>query len=312
MDWIIEDWIEIIGAILTLLFLYLEVTRKWTMWIVGILSGLFYIYINSNVRLYALAGMNVFNVIMSIYGLYCWRFLKTEEKEVQGSDKKQKGVVKGKKKGLDDYQLNFTDSESRIMKAGTGKTFEQSYNAEAAVDTEGSMLILGGYVTNHGNDKQELAPCVESVDKEIRRVNSVTSDTGFYGEEAVKAVEKPDENGKNTGPEVYCAVEKTGHHRSVEDLEKKTEPRLKKGATAKEKMAHKLRTKVGKAIYKKRKETVEPVFGIIKGVMGFRQFMLRGLEKVNTEWTLVRAAYNFKKLHRLSYGITVPFCPVRG
>jgi hypothetical protein len=186
------------------------------------------------------------------------------------------------------------------MKEGNSGGFEQCYNAEAAVDTEGSMLILGGYVTQHGNDKLELAPAVQSVDSEIREVTTVAADTGFYSEAAVAAVEEVDEQGEPQGPTVFCAVEKQEHHRSVEDIEKQ-EPleELPEEATAKQKMARRLETKQGKEVYKKRKETVEPVFGIIKAAMGFRQFMLRGLEEVSTEWDLVMTAYNFKRLYTL-------------
>ena len=189
-------------------------------------------------------------------------------------------------KQLEEYQHNFTDSDSRIMKAGTGKHFEQSYNGQLAVDTEGSMLILGGYVTGHGNDKKELEPAVSSVAAEVREVSDVSADSGFYSEEAVAAVEKVNEAGKQEGPEVYCAVEKGHHGKTVDDLKKqKPMGRPPADMTAKEKMARKLKTKEGKAVYKKRKQTVEPVFGIIKHVMGFRQFMLRGIYKVNTEWS---------------------------
>jgi len=173
------------------------------------------------------------------------------------------GTKKGKK--LEEYQHNFTDGDSRIMKAGNGKHFEQSYNAQAAVDTEGSMLILGGYVTQHGNDKQELEAIVKSVSEEVREVSSVSADSGFFSEEAVKAVEKEDEEGKRTGPEVFCAVGKGKHGRSVDDLKKQSAPmdQPPETMTEKEKMEMKLATKEGKEIYKKRKETVEPVFGII-------------------------------------------------
>jgi transposase len=213
------------------------------------------------------------------------------------------------RKKLDEYQHNFTDSDSRIMKNGKGPHFEQSYNVQAAVDTEGSMLILGGYVTQHVNDKQELKPAVESVHGEVREVDSVSADNGFYSEEAVLAVENENEEGKHEGPEVFCAVEKGKHGRTVEDLTKKGPMgRPPANMTAKEKMIRKLKTKKGKSIYKKRKETVEPVFGIIKSVMGFRQFMLRGLEKVNTEWALVRLSYNFKKLHKLLSGKSLFEC----
>jgi hypothetical protein len=234
------------------------------------------------------------------------RYKEAKEEEGTGKDGGKPGETPP-----ENYQYNFTDPESRIMKEGNGKHFEQDYNAQAAVDTEGSMLIVGGYVTNHGNDKKELGPAVAGVDKEIREVKTVAADTGYYSEEAVNDVEQRKEQGKQAGPEVYCAVEKGARHTSVKDLEKKKKAgRPPARQTKKQKMARKLKTKKGKAIYKKRKETVEPVFGIIKSAMGFRQFMLRGLEKVNTEWDLVMTSYNFKKLHKLIHGIPMPKCPV--
>jgi transposase len=231
-----------------------------------------------------------------------------EREETAGKDGEPKNTAKKQKeKPLDEYQYNFTDPESRIMKAGNGQHFEQSYNAQAAVDTEGSMLILGAYVTNHGNDKRELPEIVGAVDEETREVSEVSADTGFYSGEAVAEVEREHEEGKQEGPVVYCAVEKTGHHKSVKDLEKKSNAgRPPANLTAKQKMERRLKTKKGRAVYKKRKETVEPVFGIIKQAMGFRQFLLRGLEKVNTEWKLVTLAYDFKKLYRLTYGMDLP------
>ena len=199
-------------------------------------------------------------------------------------------------------QYNFTDPESRIMKAGNGQHFEQSYNAQAAVDVE-SMLIAGEYVTNHANDKQELVQIVEEADTEAYQPEKVIADSGYYSEEGVKAVEQVDEEGKRQGPQVYCAAGRQTHHRSVEDLEKKEEPPAPgAGAPVKEVMGHRLRTAEGKQVYKKRKETVEPVFGIIKQAMRFRQFLLRGLEKVNLEWELVCLSYNVKRLFRLSQG----------
>jgi len=214
-----------------------------------------------------------------------------------------------KRKELEEYQHNFTDGDSRIMKAGNGKHYEQGYNAQAVVDTEGSMLILGGYVTQNTNDKKELELAVASVDETVREINTVSADTGYYSEEAVAAVEKTNEKGRREGPEVLCAVEKGHHGKTVEDLKNKgPKGRPPSNLGAKEKMARKLKTKRGKNIYKKRKETVEPVFGIIKSVMGFRQFMLRGIEKVNTEWALARVAYNFKRLHRLMGGLRLSEC----
>jgi transposase len=234
----------------------------------------------------------------------------TKGKKGEGGGRKGK---RGSKKPLEAYQYNFTDPESRIMKNGNNKSFEQSYNAEAAVDTEGSMLIVGGYVTNHGNDKKELAEVVARVNKKTREVDTVSADTGFFSEEAVKEVERPDKDGNKRGPEVYCAVEKTHHGKTVKDLEKKKPMgRMPKNASVKERMSRKLKTKKGSKIYKKRKETVEPSFGIIKQAMGFRQFLLRGMKKVNIEWSLIMAAYNVKKLHSILYGIIRPKCPVMG
>jgi hypothetical protein len=131
----------------------------------------------------------------------------------------------------------------------------------------------------------------------------VSADSGFFSEEAVAEVDRRDEQGIAAGPIVYCAVEKQSHHRSVADLEQQEEPpEPAAGATVKEAMARRLKTAEGKRIYKKRKETVEPVFGIIKQAMGFRQFLLRGLEKVNLEWDLVCLGYNMKRIFRLSQG----------
>jgi len=191
-------------------------------------------------------------------------------------------------------QYNFTDPESRIMKAGNGEHFEQSYNAQAAVDVEGSMLVLGAYVTDAPNDKQQLVPAVKSVFPEVRELTHVLADSGYFSEVAVVAVEG------NGGPTVYAAVEKTGHHRTVADLLTPPEPEAPASERIdQEGMRRRLRTATGRAAYKKRKETVEPVFGIIKSVMGFRRFLLRGRGKVALEWSLVTLAYNFRRLARL-------------
>jgi transposase len=195
----------------------------------------------------------------------------------------------------DGAQFNFTDGESRIMKAGTGDHVEQAYNAQAVIDTEGSMLLVGGYVTNHANDKQELNPAVANVNPEVRQISSVCADTGYFSEAAVQSLEAD-----GTGPKVYCAIERQTHHRTVEDLERKPVPEESpETASVKEKMAYRLKTDEGHRHYKKRKETIEPAFGVIKSVLGFRQFLMRGLEKVSIEWDLVMLAYNFKRLHRL-------------
>jgi len=195
-------------------------------------------------------------------------------------------------------QYNFTDPESRIMKAGSGQHFEQAYNAQAAVDA--AMIIVGGRVSEVPNDKQELPADVAAISPVVAaEVRAVLVDSGFYSAMAVAAVEqKPD--GTTSGLTVYAAVEKTSHHKTVADLLPQPEPAAPSpSATAKEVMAHRLKTALGQALYRLRKQTVEPVFGIIKEVMGFRHFMLRGRAKVSLEWTLVCVSYNLKRMFTL-------------
>jgi transposase len=195
-------------------------------------------------------------------------------------------------------QYNFTDPESRIMKAGSGQHFEQAFNAQAAVDE--AMLIVGQRVSDAANDKQELVASVAAISPVVvAEVRAVLVDSGFYSAAAVAAVEqKPD--GTASGLTVYAAVEKTSHHKTVADLlPQPASPAPGPGATAKEVMAHRLKTALGQALYRLRKQTVEPVFGIIKEVMGFRRFMLRGRVKVSLEWTLVCVSYNLKRMFTL-------------
>jgi transposase len=195
-------------------------------------------------------------------------------------------------------QYNFTDPESRIMKAGNGKHFEQAYNAQAAVDE--AMLIVGQRVSVAPNDKQELASSVQAISPVVSgEVKVVLADSGFYSEAAVRAVEQKSD-GTPSGLTVYAAVEKQTHHKSVADLLPQPEPpELPENASGKEKMAHRLKTQAGRTLYKLRKQTVEPVFGIIKEVMGFRRFLMRGREKVSLEWLLVCVSYNLKRLFTL-------------
>lgn len=224
-----------------------------------------------------------------------------EAKRAAREDKRKQGQrVRGREpqppptQPDDKAQYNFTDPESRIMKAGSGEHFEQAYNAQAAVDVEGSLLILGAQVTDAPNDKEQLVPTLQQVRPDVRAVTDVLVDTGYFSGKAVIEVEG------NGGPVVYAAVGKQSHHRRPADLlAKEDPPPPPPEATATEKMCHRFQTAAGKARYALRKQTVEPVFGIIKSAMGFRQFLLRGLAKVSLEWTLVSLAYNFKRLFRL-------------
>ena len=195
-------------------------------------------------------------------------------------------------------QYNFTDPESRIMKAGSGQHFEQAYNAQAAVDQQ--MLIVGQRVSPAANDKQELVATVVAISPVVAaEVQAVLVDSGFYSEAAVRAIEQK-ADGTPSGLTVYAAVAKHSHHKTVADLLPPPEPGpLPVEASAQERMAHRLKTELGRALYKLRKQTVEPVFGIIKEAMGFRRFRLRGREKVSLEWTLVCVSYNLKRMFAL-------------
>ena len=195
-------------------------------------------------------------------------------------------------------QVNFTDEESRIMKAGNGQHFEQAYNAQAAVEIE-SRLIVGAPVVNAPNDKEQLAPTFAAIVAEAGPVAEVLIDSGFVSEKAVKQIEEK-ADGQPTGVKVLAAVKRDPHGRTVAQLEKRDDPPAPPpDAPFLEQMAHRVATKAGRRRYQQRQQTVEPVFGIIKQAMGFRRFSLRGLAKVRLEWTLVTLAYNLKRLFTL-------------
>jgi transposase len=190
-------------------------------------------------------------------------------------------------------QVNLTDGESRIMKK-SGGGFEQAYNAQAGVDTE-SMLIVSSHVSQQTNDKRELEPAIANLaalPEALGTVDAVITDNGFYSEANVGACEK-----NKITP--YIAFGREQHNQPLMDRFRKPLP-LPDDADAVAKMKHRLLTQAGKKLYAKRKSTVEPVFGIIKAVMGFRQFLLRGFESVQGEWDLVCIAWNLKRLHALS------------
>jgi transposase len=188
-----------------------------------------------------------------------------------------------------DDQINLTDEESRIMKVAGGG-FDQCYNAQALVDTE-SMMILVPHVSDAGNDKQQVAPMVEKMEANpegLNQPNTLLADTGYFSEKNVETCVQA----KITP---LIAVKRDQHYQ--EWRERFTEPApLAEDASRVDAMKHALKTKTGRAAYALRKQTVEPVFGIIKSVMGFRQFLLRGLENVRNEWTLVCLAWNLKRM----------------
>ena len=195
----------------------------------------------------------------------------------------------------DKDQFNFTDPESRIMKTPEG--FGQSYNAQAAAELE-SRLLVGVNVSDAPNDKEQLRPTLAAVIPLIESVEAVLVDSGFYSAGAVAAVEGSDE--EKTGVLVYAATGRKPHGRTVQELEKRADP-PPPGAdvSAKERMKNRLETKKGRELYALRKQTIEPIFGIIKETLGFRRFSLRGLKNVRTEWMLVTLAYSLKRLFHL-------------
>jgi transposase len=188
-----------------------------------------------------------------------------------------------------DDQINLTDEASRIMKVAGGG-FEQCYNAQAVVDTQ-SMLILAPHVTQASNDKEQVEPMVAKVQANpegLNRPETWLADTGYYSEKNVATCVAAE-------IEPLIAVKRDEHHPGWR--ERFTEPAPLAGdASPVDAMKHALKTKTGRAAYALRKQTVEPVFGIIKSVMGFRQFLLRGLENVQNEWTLVCLAWNLKRM----------------
>jgi len=197
-------------------------------------------------------------------------------------------------------QFNFTDPQSRIMNTPDG--FEQSYNAQAAVEID-SRLLVGVNVTDAPNDKEQLAPTLAAVSPAIESVGAVLVDSGYYSAAAVAEAEQP--RGDGVGPKIYAATERQPHGRTVQELEKREDPPPPRpGASPKEKMKNRLQTKEGRELYAQRKQTIEPIFGIIKGTLGFRRFSLRGLKKVRTEWTLVTLAYNLKRLFHMGAALS--------
>ncbi len=190
-------------------------------------------------------------------------------------------------------QINLTDEESRIMKV-SGGGFEQCYNAQVAVDMD-SLLIVKTNTVQAGNDKQQIEPMLKqlkALPEALGEVNALVADTGFYSETNVNAC---------AANEIIplIAAGREAHH--PDPLERFTEPPCPPvDATSIERMRHRLKTKQGRALYGQRKCTVEPVIGIIKSVLGFRQFLLRGLENVQGEWNLVALAWNLKRMHVLA------------
>jgi hypothetical protein len=191
----------------------------------------------------------------------------------------------------DGDQYNFTDPDSRIMKNSTDTGFDQHYNVQAAVD-QASLLIVAPSLSNHPNDQREVEPTLDALAPQLGQPTAAALDNGYFSEANVRALEA-------RGIEAFIATGREPHHLSWPAFFAEQPAPPPETASLNERMAYKLRTEIGQAIYHLRKCTVEPVIGIIKEVLGFRQFSLRGLTAAAGEWCLVCLAFNLKRLHVL-------------
>ena len=196
-----------------------------------------------------------------------------------------------------DEQINLTDPDARLMRKSQRESYTQSYNAQAVVDAGESRLIVGQRVSDCASDAGQLTPDLQSIPATLGRPEKALADCGYVDTEVFQRLgeQRPE-------LDLYVSVHREDAHAErrydYRPLDKIKPPKALKDPVLLA-MADKLKTPEGKAIYRQRACTVEPVFGIIKAVLGFRQFLLRGMKKVSGEWNLVCLAYNLKRLHRL-------------
>lgn len=191
----------------------------------------------------------------------------------------------------DKDQYNFTDPDSRIMKNSTNTGIDQHYNVQVANDQE-SLLIVAHALSNHPNDKQEAIPTLSAISPEVGKPKAAAMDNGYFSQTNIQACEE-------LGIDPFIATGREPHHLDWHTFFREQPEPPAEDASPKVKMAYKLQTEIGQAIYRLRKSTVEPVIGIIKEILGFRQFSLRGLWAVAGEWCLVCLAFNLKRMHIL-------------
>ena len=199
-----------------------------------------------------------------------------------GSSESLPGVPKPKQ------QRNFTDPDSRIMLDGATRSFKQAYNAQAGVDCD-SQIIVSVDVTQEANDKHQLVPLIEQIEENLGEIpDRVLTDSGYFSIDNVEYVD-------GNFMEPFICRDRTKHS---EDPQPAPRGPIPKDMSIVDRMCRKLKTKEGRKIYSKRKESVEAVFGQIKQARGFRQFLLRGLEKVKAEWRLICLGHNLLKMWR--------------
>ena len=192
-----------------------------------------------------------------------------------------------------DEQSNLSDPDSRLMRKSKHHEYRQAYNAQAVVDAGGSQLILGARVSNCASDRGELVADIEAIPAELGLPGTILADNGYANGDEVAALAE-------SGIEALVATAAEGRRRRHDFRPAKAEtPAKEPKAEWLQVMAAKLASEEGRALYRLRQQTVEPVFGIIKAVLGFTGFSMRGLDKVAGEWDLVALAYNCKRLHKL-------------
>ena len=213
---------------------------------------------------------------------------------------KRRGRAKGKHPKPPDEtpgpseQSNLSDPDSRLMRKSKRHEYRQAYNAQAAVDADGSQLIVSARVGQCASDRNELVADIAAIPAVLGRPETVLADNGYANGAEVASLEA-------RGIAVLVSTAAEGRRRTHDFRPAKALPAAKQPkAEWLKAMAETLASEEGRALYKLRRQTVEPVFGIVKAVLGFTGFSLRGLEKVEGEWTLVALAYNCKRLHKLS------------
>jgi transposase len=224
---------------------------------------------------------------------------KLHARELRSADKKC-GIPKKPEFSVPaKSQTNLTDADTRIMRKNERSEYVQAYNAQACVDADGSQLILGARVSQSATDKRELVADIDAIPKQIEGVHTVLGDNGFASEDTVRALQQRD---IKVLVSVHSEAKQHPRKYDFRPQEALKEKQVKQIAHSKQwivEMDEQMRQEENRKLYKKRKHTVEPTFGIIKQALGFRQFLLRGIDKVELEWLLVSTSYNFLRLFNL-------------
>ena len=218
---------------------------------------------------------------------------KVAARDQRGGRRKGKRIKPPRDEPRAEEQINLTDADSALMRKYKRSGYRQCYNAQAVVDAEGSQLVVRSRVSRCASDRGELVADVDSMPGALGLPDRVLADNGYATGMEVGELE-------HRGLEVLVAVGTEDRRREHDFRPPASDKPVKEPkADWRKRLQAKMATEESRAHYRLRKQTVEPVFGIVKEAMGFRQFLLRGLEKVEAEWALVTLAYNCKRLNNL-------------